>query len=136
MDEAPIKFERAKAKELLAYLVDRKGSGSTTAEISAILWEDKEYNRNLKNQTQKIISCMMKNLKEASIEDIIIKRRNYLAVDINKFDCDYYNFLQEDTFAVNSYMGEYMSNYSWAEFTTANLHFLADRLKEKRIMNK
>jgi len=128
VDGIPVVFERIKAKELLAYLVDRKGAGSTTAHISAVLWEDKEYSRNLKNQTQKIISCMMKNLKEVGIEDIIVKKWNYLAVDTSKFTCDYYDFLKEDTLAVNSYMGEYMANYSWAEFTTANLQNRANAI--------
>lgn len=124
----PISFRRSKAKELLAYLVDRKGSGSTTAQISAILWEDKEYTRSLKNQTQKIISSMMESLREVGMEEIIIKKWNYLAIDIKKVECDYYNFLREDIWAINSYMGEYMVNYSWAEFTTANLHSLSKRL--------
>ncbi|MFA9466240.1 MAG: response regulator [Velocimicrobium sp.] len=125
----PVLFERSKSKELFAYLVDRKGAGSTTAQISAILWEDKEYNRNLKNQTQKIISSMMKNIKEAGIEDIIVKKWNYLAIKTEEISCDYYDFLKKDLVAVNSYMGEYMVNYSWAEFTTANLQLLADDMR-------
>lgn len=128
INDKPLLFERSKAKELLAYLVDRKGAGATTSEVSAILWEDREYNRNLKNQTQKIISCMVKSLKEAGIEDILIKKWNYLAIDVSKVCCDYYDFLNQDVFAVNTYMGEYMSNYSWAEFTTALLMEKAKRI--------
>lgn len=126
----PLLFERTKAKELFAYLIDRKGAGATTAEVSAVLWEDKEYNKNLKNQTQKIISCMMKNLRDTGIEDVIVKRWNYLAVDTEKISCDYYDFLKEDLVAVNSYMGEYMANYSWAEFTTASLQNLFNKMKD------
>lgn len=35
-------FERSKSRELLAYLVDRRGSAVTSGELRAILWEDAE----------------------------------------------------------------------------------------------
>jgi len=127
--DEPLQFSRSKAKELLAFLVDKKGTGVNTAEISSILWEDKAYDRSLRNQTQTVISQMMRNLKAAGIEDCVIKKWNYLAIDPERIDCDYYNFLAGDVRAINSYTGEYMSNYSWAEFTTA---YLDDMLLKER----
>ena len=59
----------------------------------------------------------------------MIKKWNYLAIDPERIDCDYYNFLAGDVRAINSYTGEYMSNYSWAEFTTA---YLDDMLLKER----
>ena len=41
-DGQPVRFGRAKAKELLAYLVDRRGSSVTTGEAYAALFEDAE----------------------------------------------------------------------------------------------
>lgn len=122
VDKKPLIFSRAKSKELLAYLVDRKGTSVTIAEIAAVLWEDREYNRSLQNQTQTVISNMMKTMKDANIEHIIIKKWNSIAVDITKFDCDYYSMLTWDMMAVNTYSGEYMTNYSWAELTTGMLY--------------
>lgn len=122
VDEKPLTFTRTKSKELLAYLVDRKGASVTIAEIAAVLWEDKEYNRSLQNQTQTVISHLMKTIKDAKIEYIVIKKWNSLALDITKFDCDYYNMLRWDMIAVNTYAGEYMTNYSWAELTTGMLY--------------
>lgn len=121
VQDDPLQFSRSKAKELFAFLVDKKGTGVNTAEISSVLWEDKVYDRSLRNQTQTVISQMMRNLKAAGIEDCVIKKWNYLAVDPDRLDCDYYNFLAGDVKAINSYTGEYMSNYSWSEFTTAFL---------------
>lgn len=125
VNQAPLQFSRSKARELFAFLVDRNGSGVNSAEISSILWEDKIYDRNLRSQTQTVISQMIRNLKEAGIENCIIRKWNYLAIDTSKIDCDYYNFLVGDVAAINSYAGEYMSNYSWAEFTTAYLEEVA-----------
>lgn len=117
----PVTFERSKSKELFAYLVDRKGAGSSTAEISAILWEDEIDKKKMKNATQTVIHSMIQSLKDRNIGDVIVKKWNYLAVDITKIECDYYKFLEGDAVAINSYMGEYMTNYSWAEMTTASL---------------
>jgi len=117
----PVTFERSKSKELFAYLIDRRGAGSSTAEITAVLWEDAEDKKKMKNATQTVIYSMMQSLKERNVSDVIIKKWNYLAVDVSKIECDYYRFLEGDIVAVNSYMGEYMSNYSWAEMTTASL---------------
>jgi len=127
INDKPIVFPRLKAKELLAYLIDRRGSSVTTAEIASILWEEREYDRSLQNQTQVIISCMMKSLKENGINDIIIKERNQIAINKAKIKCDYYDFINLDAAAVNAYGGEYMTNYSWAEMTAGEL--AANRIK-------
>ena len=112
-------FEREKAKELLAYLVDRHGSPVTTAQIATVLWEE-VYDRKLKNKTTAIISSLRRTLKAAGIDSILIKTWNNLALDINKVKCDAYDFEKGDVVAINSFHGEYMANYSWAEFTTGH----------------
>ena len=113
-----LKFTREKAKELLAYLIDRHGASVTTKQIFAVLWEDMPYDRNSKNYVGAILSSLKASLKEAGIEDILIKTWNHLAVDVSKIKCDAYDYEKGDMAAVNSFHGEYMSNYSWAEFTT------------------
>lgn len=125
----PVQFERSKAKELFAYLIDRRGAGSSTAEIAGILWEEENDRKKIKSATQTIIHSMVRSLRQVNIEDVLVKRWNYLAVDISKVECDYYKFLEGDAVAINSYMGEYMVNYSWAEMTTASL---LENKKEKK----
>lgn len=117
----PLSFDREKAKELLAYLVDRRGSSVTTEQLAAILWEDAPYDRKLKNRTTTIISSLRATLREVGAEDILIKSWNHLAIDTEKFRCDAYDYEKWDAVAVNSFHGEYMTNYSWAEFTTGKL---------------
>ena len=125
VDGQPFVLSRSKPKELLAYLVDRRGEGVSAAEIGSVLWEERTYTRSVQKQVQTAISLLIKALKEAGISDIIIKRRNYLALDITKMDCDYYDFLRGDTASLNAFFGEYMSNYSWAEITTAQLFYMS-----------
>ena len=127
VNDKPLVFARLKAKEMFAYLIDRKGAFVTTAEIASILWEEREYDRSLQNQTQVIISSMMKTLRDNGISDIIIKKRNQIAVDKSKVKCDYYDFLNWDVAAVNAYEGEYMTNYSWAEMTAGELYMRREK---------
>lgn len=121
VDGVPLKFQRSRTKELLAYLVDRRGAGSTIAELAAVLWEDRKYSRSIQNQLQVHISDLIKTLREANAEQILYKKRNFISVDVNSFDCDYYAFLKGDISAINSFAGEYMSNYSWSELTAGLL---------------
>lgn len=121
IDDKPVKFSRSKSEELFAFLIDRRGAGVTNTEIAAILFEDKEYNRSVKNQVQTIISQLMKTLREYGAEDIIVRQWNSLAVDTNQVKCDYFDFLKKETNDMMNFAGEYMSNYSWAEYTTGYL---------------
>ncbi len=122
IDQQPLLFARSKAKEAFAYLIDRQGATVTAAEIAAVLWEDKPYDRSSQKQTQNVISFMVRTLRDASIEDVLIKGWNRMAVDPSKFACDYYQLLQGSATAVNAYCGEYMANYSWAEMTIGVLN--------------
>lgn len=117
----PLLFTRNKPKELLAYLVDRKGAGISSSNIANVLWENKEYNRSLRNQVQTVIVQLKEVLKSAGIEDILIKKWNNLAIDVGKVNCDYYRFIEGDKACTNQFTGEYMSDYSWAEVTTGYL---------------
>lgn len=117
----PVIFSRAKSKELLAYLIDRRGATVTTAEACGILWEDKEYNFSLQRQFQTIVSDLIKSLKTYKFEHIVYRRRNCLSVDVSRLDCDVYKLLEGDPMAKENYSGEYMSNYSWAEMTAGFL---------------
>ena len=118
---APLKFISEKSKELFAFLIDRRGAAVTTAEIASVLWEDKTYDRQLKNKTQTEMSKMMKALRDNGVGDVIIKSWNQTSVDCEKISCDYYNLLRGDVNALNAFYGEYMASYSWAELTTAAL---------------
>lgn len=121
VDNKPLHFPMARCKESLAYLIDRKGAFITTGELAGILWEDKPYDKTVQNNTHRVISDMLRTLKEAGIRDIIIKRRREMSIVIEKVDCDYYAFLNGDVTRINMFRGEYMSNYSWAEFTLSNI---------------
>ena len=57
------------------------------------------------------------------MDDLLIREHRELAIRRDMVDCDYYRMLEGDMDALNSYRGEYMTEYSWAELTNANLYF-------------
>jgi len=113
----PLKFSYSKTKELIAYLVDRKGAAANTSELCAVLWEDKPNTENIKSYLRKLSSDLARVLKDAGIDDILLKRRNSFAVVPEKIISDSYGFMKGDPNYVNAYGGQYMAQYSWAEMT-------------------
>lgn len=121
IDGKPLIITREKPKELLAYLVHKRGSLIRTGEIAAVLWEDKAGSEAVKTNMRQVLFRLMNVLKEAGIEDIIIRKWDKIAIDVNKVSCDYYDFIDRKISGINAYTGEYMNEYSWAEFTISYL---------------
>ena len=102
-------------------MIDRRGSSCTIRELAAVLFEDKPYDSTRQSYLQSIISSLMKTFESVGARECIIKSYNSIAVDVNYVDCDYYKFLASDESERDGFWGEYMSQYSWAELTAANL---------------
>ena len=113
----PVKFRYAKSKELLAYLVDRRGASMNTSQLCAVLWENAEDTPSLHSQFRNLLADLAKTLSDNGGEQVLVKEHNSLAVDVNAFDCDLYDYLSGAASAALT--GEYMSQYSWAEGTLA-----------------
>lgn len=120
-DGKPLEFARAKSRELFAYLVFRRGAACTVKECAATLYEDRAYDNALKNQIETFKSDLVRTLRAVGCEDVILRGRNRLSVDVSRFSCDYYRFLDGETTAISAFVGEFMTQYSWAEITTASL---------------
>ena len=119
----PLLFNRKKTRELFAYLVDRKGALCSSEEIATAVWEDDGDIRNTKTHIRVLISDLRKTLANIGQEDVVIRQRGQVAINTAKLDCDYYHMLEGDMNALNSYKGEYMTQYSWAEITAGQLAF-------------
>jgi len=119
VDNQPLTFSRSKAKELFAYLVYRQGAQCSNNEIIAILWEDHEDTDNIRSHFRHLVADLKKTLKLVGIDDVLVKKRGYLSIATDKIKCDWYDLLSGVN--VNRYMGEFMTQYSWGEFTNAYL---------------
>lgn len=68
-----------------------------------------------------LMGDLRKALKKANATDLLIAEKNRYSIDVEKADCDFYQFLKGDIRAINKYYGEYMTQYSWAEMTLGYL---------------
>lgn len=117
-----VHFGRSKAKEMLAYLVDRHGSGVSRKEIFAILFGDEVYDHGKQAYLTNIIRDLQSSLTEAGVPELLRRKYNSYSVDTDYFTCDLYEYEKGDPSAINSFHGEYMLQYSWAEETLASLY--------------
>lgn len=113
----PLTFRRSKARELLAFLVDRKGSGVTARQVCTRLWEEGDDSHKM-NYFYQLVDDLRHSLRNAGAESVLVKNGNNYAVDVKQLDCDYLKYLRTGR---PEFRGEYMSQYSWAEETCALL---------------
>ena len=128
VDGEPVHFQRAKAKELLAFLVEKQGRDITREEAFRGLWEGMTYDRPAQKQLDVILRSLRATLKEYGVSEILTLRRGTIRVEPQLFSCDMYRFLLGDATAISEYRGEYMAAYSWASLQEAYLERRVENL--------
>lgn len=118
-DGKPLAFKYRRTKELFAYLVDRVGAMCTVGEITGIIFED-EGGR--EDYFQKLRRDLLSTIEEVGCASAIVHKRGMLGVVVSELQCDYYDCLSGKKSFESCYFGEYMSQYSFAEYTNAHLH--------------
>lgn len=126
-DGRPIKFSRSKSKELLAFLVSKKGSSCTIKELTSTLFETSGEDEKKKDYTQQLISTLLRKFREIGAEDVINKSYNSISLNVDKIDCDYYKFENNEPGATALYKGEFMAQYSWAEYINGYLESIVQQ---------
>ncbi len=114
-DGKRVEFERSKTKEMLAYLVDRRGHAVTSGELRAILWEDAATDDNTGIYLQKLKKDLITSLKKVGLNEAFQTSWNKYAVNPDYLSCDYYDYLENRSEGVRAYNGEYMAQYDWAD---------------------
>lgn len=119
IDKQPVKFKFEKTKELLAYLVHRKGARCTSKEIITNLWEEdghESYYRMLKKDLQDV-------LNKLNCGEIIYSERGKIGLTkLDWIQCDYFKWDKDIIEGKKLYHGEYMAQYSWGEEINAFLN--------------
>lgn len=116
LDGISLEFKYHKTKELLAYLVDRKGALCTNGEIIANLFGDDNHEAYLRSLRKDLLDT----LEAAGCADVITQQRGRLGIVPQAIRCDYYDWCDGKKMG-NPYLGEYMAQYSWSEYTNAAL---------------
>lgn len=123
VDGAPVVLETKRSRELLAYLVDRRGASVTNGQIAATIWEENTNTTSAQAQVRKAKAGLVRSLEAAGAGSILRADHRSMAVDPSQMSCDYWQLLDGEPAALNSFTGEYMSGYSWAESTLGAILF-------------
>lgn len=119
LDGVPIRFPSAKAKELLAILVDRRGGSLTAEQAISYLWENRVADKQAMSNYRKVAMKLQNTLNKYNIGDIIINNRGVRSLNMGIVDCDYFRYLKKDQSIIDVFHGQYMQDYSWGETTLA-----------------
>ena len=60
-------------------------------------------------------------MAKLKLTDIIVKQRGSLAIAAEKIECDLFDWLANKRASRYQYLGDYMNQYSWAEYVHAGL---------------
>lgn len=121
-DGEVVNFSKKKTKELIAYLIDRKGARVNGNAICSTIYEDSLNADNSKSDLRKCVADLRKTLKAIGAEAVFIKGFDSYAIDPKLVECDFYDWEKNVPYAIRAFRGEYMSQYSWAEETLGNLY--------------
>lgn len=119
--ENPIPFRNQKSKELLALLVDRKGGFLSSQEAIGFLWEDEPVNSVTLARYRKVALRLKNTLESYGIAHIIECVDGKRRIVPNKVQCDLYDYLSGQEGTAHLFKGSYLTNYSWSEYTLAEL---------------
>ena len=117
----PIAFRNKKSKELLALLVDRRGGYITSEEAIAFLWEDEPASPVTLARYRKVALRLKNILEEYGISEIVESVDGKRRIATDKVRCDLYDYLSGKEGCTQLFKGSYLTNYSWAETTLAEL---------------
>ena len=113
-------FKRSKTKELFAFLVDRNGAGMTAKQICAVIFSDDTDDSKNVAYLRQLVLDLKTTLKAVGAEDAFRHETPYYRVDTNSISCDYVSYLKSGK---PEFLGEYMTQFAWAEETCAMLEF-------------
>lgn len=117
----PIAFKSAKAKELLAILVDRRGGYVSAGDAISYLWEDEPANKVTLARYRKVAMRLKNELQDNNINDLVISLDGKRCINQKIVKCDLYEYLTDKQKNREMFRGSYMLNYSWSEYTQAEL---------------
>ena len=114
VDGRAIHFERAKSKELLALLIDRRGGEISRKVAFTEMWEDREYDVKAQNYFNVIVNSLRSTLNAYGISEIFEMSGGFMRIRPELVDCDLYRYLRGDPNAEADFRGIYLYGYSWA----------------------
>ncbi len=130
VDGQPVAFKYTRTKEIVALLVNNRGAQTTNGEIISALWEDDGDPDKKGSYLSNLRQDLQNTMTKLKLNGIIVKQRGSLGIAADKIECDLYDWLAKKKSSRYQYMGDYMNQYSWAEYIHAELDEISWSLDE------
>ena len=116
-----VKFDRKDSKEILAYLIDKRGAEVSEDELRCIVFPEENDGDEKRTYVRNIIYDIRKTLGKYGVPKTIISNtRGGYSIDTSLLRCDYFDYLEGKP-VVTARLRQYMEQYSWAETVKSNL---------------
>ncbi len=125
VDGKPVEFKYTRTKEIIAILINNKGAQTTNGEIIASLWEDDADPEKKISYLSNLRQDLVNTFAKLKLDGIIMKKRGSMAIAKDRIECDLFDWLEKKDESKYKYLGDYMNQYSWAEFMHAELDELS-----------
>lgn len=126
----PIYFSNKKSKELFALMINQRGGSISMEQAIDLLWEGEPYGDNLKQRYRNAILCLRQTLQSHNLQHLVTFQRANSNINTEHLQCDLYNFLGDPKKFIHTFSGEYMTNYSWGEYTLGMLEDMTNHISE------
>ena len=121
VDGTPVAFKYTRTKEIVALLVNNRGAQTTNGEIISALWEDEGDPEKKSSYLSNLRQDLQNTMAKLKLTDIIVKQRGSMAIVPERIECDLFDWLARKKASQYQYLGDYMNQYSWAEYIHAEL---------------
>lgn len=112
-----MKFTSRHAQAILAYLIDQCGYPVAPKDIAAEVFEIEKYDNYASKRVSRYISELRSDLAKAGYADVVIKESRTVKINKQRISCDLYDALQGEPSALAAFHGDYMIDYTWAEYS-------------------
>lgn len=104
-----------KAKEILALIITKRGKEVSNETIYSTIWEGREYSNANMGVYYNALRRLKTVLQKANCIELLVSTRRGQRVNTELFDCDYYAWQDKRKDSENSFRGDFLSEYTWAE---------------------
>ncbi len=111
----PVIFNRKKAKELMAFLVNMDGASVDGDVITRAMWPDKPPDPKQKNSCRVLVHTLKSFLESIGLKDLLVAKNGQYYLNRKFYTSDVDELLKGDRQRLVQFDGRYMDGYAWAE---------------------
>ena len=115
INKVPVHFRRSKSKEILAFLVDKRGQTVSKQILASEVLNEDHYDERVRNMLHTDLISLREDLESYGLRHILYVNNNEYGVITEGFYCDYYDLLEGNRENVKDDPSTYMADYEWAE---------------------